>query len=76
VEQLTDATVALDTGGYEEAMALVAAGQAEVKMCQRGFKAVPQHRNILTLRNREVDQLCSIAFTITKLIRVSPSAEE
>uniref|UniRef100_A0A0E0JHP7 Pectinesterase inhibitor domain-containing protein n=1 Tax=Oryza punctata TaxID=4537 RepID=A0A0E0JHP7_ORYPU len=76
VEQLTDATLALDMGAYAEAMALVAAGQAEVKLCQRGFKAVPEHRNILTLRNREVDQLCSIAFTITNLISASPSAEE
>uniref|UniRef100_A0A0D9V071 Pectinesterase inhibitor domain-containing protein n=1 Tax=Leersia perrieri TaxID=77586 RepID=A0A0D9V071_9ORYZ len=74
VEQLTDATVALDQGAYNEARALVVSSQAEIKLCQRGCQAVPEHRNILTLRNREVDRLCSIAFTITKLIRPSPNA--
>ncbi|KAF0888095.1 hypothetical protein E2562_010803 [Oryza meyeriana var. granulata] len=73
VEQLTDATVALDLGAYAEARTLVAASQAEVKLCQRGCRAVPEHRNILTLRNGEVDRLCSIALTITKLIRPSPN---
>ncbi|KAL5223338.1 hypothetical protein ABZP36_028051 [Zizania latifolia] len=76
VEQLTDATVALDTGAYREAGALVAASQAEVKLCQRGFRVVPGHKNILTGRNREVDRLCSIALTITKLIRPSPDTAE
>ncbi|XP_062208413.1 cell wall / vacuolar inhibitor of fructosidase 2-like [Phragmites australis] len=69
VEQLTDATVALDSGAYSESEALVAASQAEVKLCQRGCQAVPDHRNVLTTRNREVDRLCSVALTITKLIR-------
>uniref|UniRef100_J3KZ80 Pectinesterase inhibitor domain-containing protein n=2 Tax=Oryza brachyantha TaxID=4533 RepID=J3KZ80_ORYBR len=77
VEQLTDATVALDMGAYPEARALVAASQAEVKLCQRGCRNVQVHRNILTMRNRDVDRLCSIALTITKLIRTpSPSAAE
>ncbi|GJN32033.1 hypothetical protein PR202_gb20504 [Eleusine coracana subsp. coracana] len=67
VEQLTDATTAVDTGAYSESEALVAASQAEVKLCQRGCQAVPDHRNVLTTRNREVDQLCSIALAITKL---------
>ncbi|TVU21187.1 hypothetical protein EJB05_30830 [Eragrostis curvula] len=73
VEQLTDATSALQTGAYSESEALVAASQAEVKLCQRGCQAVPDHRNVLTTRNREVDQLCSIALSITKLIRGPPS---
>lgn len=74
VEQLTDATVVLDLVAYSESQALVAASQAEVKLCQRGCQAVPDHRNILTARNREVDHLCSIALTITKLIRRSSAS--
>ena len=73
VEQLSDATSAVDSGAFSESEALVAASQAEVKLCQRGCQAVPDHRNILTARNREVDQLCSIALAITKLIRGPPS---
>lgn len=73
VEQLEDAASALGSGAYDESEALVAAGQAEVKLCQRGCQAVSDHRNILTARNREVDQLCSIALAITKLIRGPPS---
>ncbi|KAG2588354.1 hypothetical protein PVAP13_5NG220000 [Panicum virgatum] len=69
VEQLSDATSAVDSGAFSESEALVAASQAEVKLCQRGCQAVPDHRNILTARNRQVDQLCSIALAITKLIR-------
>ncbi|CAO2184774.1 unnamed protein product [Urochloa humidicola] len=72
VEQLSDAASAVGSGAYSESEALVAAGQAEVKLCQRGCQAVPEHRNILTARNREVDQLCSIAIAITKLIRGPP----
>uniref|UniRef100_K3XPN0 Pectinesterase inhibitor domain-containing protein n=1 Tax=Setaria italica TaxID=4555 RepID=K3XPN0_SETIT len=68
VEQLEDAASAVGSGAYSESEALVAAGQAE-----RGCQAVPEHRNILTARNREVDQLCSIALAITKLIRGPPS---
>ncbi|KAG2597245.1 putative invertase inhibitor [Panicum virgatum] len=73
VEQLSDATSAVESGAFSESEALVAASQAEVKLCQRGCQAVPDHRNILTARNREVDQLCSIALAITKLIRGPPS---
>ncbi|XP_066306229.1 cell wall / vacuolar inhibitor of fructosidase 2-like [Miscanthus floridulus] len=73
VEQLSDATSAVDTGAYSESEALVVANQAEVKLCQRGCQGVPDHRNVLTARNRDVDQLCSIALTITKLIRGPPS---
>ncbi|CAM0881079.1 unnamed protein product [Alopecurus aequalis] len=69
VEQLTDATMALDMSAYNESQALVAAGQAEVKLCQRGCQAVPEHRNILMARNTEVDRLCSVALAIAKLIR-------
>ncbi|CAO2180115.1 unnamed protein product [Urochloa humidicola] len=72
VEQLSDAASAVGSGAYSESEALVAAGQAEVKLCQRGCQAVPEHRNILTARNREVDQLCSIAIAITKLIHGPP----
>ncbi|CAL4956948.1 unnamed protein product [Urochloa decumbens] len=72
VEQLSDAASAVGSGAYSESEALVAAGQAEVKLCQRGCQAVQEHRNILTARNREVDQLCSIAIAITKLIRGPP----
>lgn len=73
VEQLSDATSALESGAISESEALVAASQAEVKLCQKGCQAVPEHKNILTERNREVDQLCSIALAITKLIRGPPS---
>ena len=73
VEQLSDATSAVDTGAYSESEAMVVASQAEVKLCQRGCQGVPDHRNVLTARNRDVDQLCSIALTITKLIRGPPS---
>ena len=73
MEQLSDATSAVESGAFSESEALVAASQAEVKLCQRGCQAVPDHRNILTARNREVDQLCSIALAITKLIRGPPS---
>ncbi|CAD6231609.1 unnamed protein product [Miscanthus lutarioriparius] len=73
VEQLSDATSAVDTGAYSESEALVVASQAEVKLCQRGCQGVPDHRNVLTARNRDVDQLCSIALTITKLIGGPPS---
>ncbi|XP_051230487.1 uncharacterized protein [Lolium perenne] len=69
VEQLTDAAMALDMGASNESQALVAAGQAEVKLCQRGCQAVPEHRDILMARNTEVDHLCSIALAIAKLIR-------
>ncbi|CAO2203356.1 unnamed protein product [Urochloa humidicola] len=72
VEQLSDAASAVGSGAYSESEALVAAGQAEVKLCQRGCQAVKEHRNILTARNREVDQLCSIAIAITKLIHGPP----
>ncbi|XP_066314267.1 pectinesterase inhibitor-like [Miscanthus floridulus] len=73
VDQLSDATSAVDTGAYSESEALVVASQAEVKLCQRGCQGVPDHRNVLTARNRDVDQLCSIALTITKLIGGPPS---
>nr|CAB3477040.1 unnamed protein product [Digitaria exilis] len=69
VEQLSDATSAVESGAFSESEALVAASQAEVKLCQRGCQAMPDNRNILTARNRDVDRLCSIALTITKLIR-------
>uniref|UniRef100_A0ACD5VRB8 Uncharacterized protein n=1 Tax=Avena sativa TaxID=4498 RepID=A0ACD5VRB8_AVESA len=69
VEQLTDATMALDMGAYNESQTLVAAGQAEVKLRQRGCQDVPEHRSILMARNTEVDRLCSIALAIAKLIR-------
>ncbi|KAL6627781.1 hypothetical protein ACP70R_031507 [Stipagrostis hirtigluma subsp. patula] len=73
VEQLTDATVALDGKEYDESVALVASSQAEVKMCQKKCQAVPGHKNVLTVRNREVDRLCSVALAITKLIGGPPS---
>lgn len=73
MEQLSDATSALDTGAYSESEELVVASQAEVRLCQRGCQAVPNHRNILSARNRNVDQLCSIALAITKLIHGPPS---
>jgi hypothetical protein len=69
VEQLTDAAMALDMGAFNESQALVAAGQAEVKLCQRGCQAVPEHRDILMARNTEADHLCIIALAISKLIR-------
>uniref|UniRef100_A0ACD5W0B1 Uncharacterized protein n=1 Tax=Avena sativa TaxID=4498 RepID=A0ACD5W0B1_AVESA len=69
VEQLTDATMALDMGAYNESQTLVAAGQAEVKLCQRGCQDVPEHRSVLMARNTEVDRLSSIALAIAKLIR-------
>ncbi|RLN23513.1 cell wall / vacuolar inhibitor of fructosidase 2-like [Panicum miliaceum] len=50
VEQLSDATSAVDSGAFSESEALVAASQAEVKLCQTGCQAVPDHRNILTAR--------------------------
>ncbi|KAL6850045.1 hypothetical protein ACP4OV_020672 [Aristida adscensionis] len=68
VEQLTDAATAMDAGEFAESEALVASSQAEVKMCQHQCHAVPGHQNILTVRNREVDRLCSIALDITRLI--------
>lgn len=71
VDQLGDAAAALDAGAFDEAAVLVGAGQAEVKLCQRGCQAVRQreHRNVLTARNRSVDRLCSVAIAITRLLQ-------
>lgn len=68
MEQLTDATMALDMGAYDESQVLVSAGQAEVKLCQMGCQDVPEHRSILMARNTEVDRLCNITLAIAKLI--------
>ena len=68
VEQLADAAIALDMGAYDESQVLVSAGQAEVRLCQKGCQDLPEHRSILMARNTEVDQLCNITLAIAKLI--------
>lgn len=66
MEQLDDATAALDAKKYREAAQWVSVAQGDVRLCQVGCKPVPEYKNMLTKQNGNVGRLCSISASILR----------
>ncbi|KAJ1692087.1 hypothetical protein LUZ63_008785 [Rhynchospora breviuscula] len=70
MEQLDDASVAVDTRKYREAAQWVSVAQGDVRLCQVGCKSVPEYKNMLTKQNSNVGRLCSITASILRSLAV------
>jgi pectinesterase inhibitor-like protein len=66
MEQLDDATAAVDSKRYREAAQWVSVAQGDVRLCQVGCKSVPEYKNMLTRQNSNVGRLCSITAAILR----------
>jgi pectinesterase inhibitor-like protein len=63
---LSQASSKLDAGSFDEASVLISGAQSVVKLCQRTCQSVPKGE--LTVCNKNVDRLCGIAASITRLL--------
>ncbi|XP_044961147.1 uncharacterized protein LOC123412261 [Hordeum vulgare subsp. vulgare] len=63
---LDQASGKLSAGSIEEASVLIDGAQSVVKLCQRSCQGVPQGE--LTVCTKGVDQLCTIAASVTRLV--------
>ncbi|KAM0868479.1 hypothetical protein ACQ4PT_041287 [Festuca glaucescens] len=63
---LSQASSKLDAGSFDEANVLIAGAQSVVKLCQRTCQSVPKGE--LTVCSKNVDLLCGIAASITRLL--------
>jgi hypothetical protein len=63
---LSQASAKLDAGSFDEASVLISGAQSVVKLCQRTCQSVPKGE--LSVCNKNVDRLCGIAASITRLL--------
>lgn len=63
---LDQASGKMTAGSFEEASVLIDGAQSVVKLCQRTCQGVPQGE--LTACTKSVDQLCTIAASVTQLV--------